>query len=157
MKKITLLIILAFALFFTSCNPNRIYEKHRKNFTDYHWNKTNVLEFSPVIEDTDAEYQIYIAFRHIYGFQNDAIDLNVEVTTPSGEVSNNIYTITVKNGNEYLGDCAGDYCDLEQIIQDNYKFSEAGTYTYKISQVTNEDPLQWVMEVGLIIDKIVAE
>ncbi|MBN2776901.1 MAG: hypothetical protein JXR36_04635 [Bacteroidales bacterium] len=157
MKKISFLTFLTFAILLSSCNPNRIYEKHRKNFTDYKWNKTNVLEFSPVIDDIDAEYQIHIAFRHIYGFQNDAIDLNVEVTTPSGDVSNNIYTINVRSGNEYFGECAGDYCDLEQIIQNNYKFPETGTYKYKITQVTNDDPLQWVMEVGLIVDKIVTE
>jgi len=157
MKRYTLLIIIAFALFLSACNENRVYEKHRKNFTEYNWEKSKVLEFSPTIENINAEYQIYFAFRYIYGFPQEKIDINVEITSPSGVITNTVYTAVLRDGTNEYGVCAGDYCDLEHLLEDNYKFQETGTYTFKVSQLTNEDPLQWVMEVGLIIDIIPIE
>lgn len=157
MKKITFLALVAFAFFLTSCDSNNVYKKFKKNFTDYRWEKSKVLEYSPVIQDANIDYQVYIAFRYIYGFPQESIDVNVEMTTPSGDVTTTLYTLYLRDGMEEYGVCAGDYCDLEQLILEDYKFPETGTYTFKITQATDDDPLQWVMEVGLIIDKVETE
>ncbi|MBN2664819.1 MAG: hypothetical protein JXR68_14310 [Bacteroidales bacterium] len=159
MKTVRFFPVLFILLFFvTSCNENRVFEKHRKNFTDYRWQSSNICEFSPVIEDTTLDYQIYFAFRHIYGFQFKSISINIEMTTPSGKITSKDYVIDVfGTGNEYLSECAGDYCDLETLIEDNYKFEETGTYTFKIKHLMENDPIPNVMEVGLIIDKIPVE
>ncbi len=158
MKVLKAIALLSFIFVMFSCNENRVYEKHRKNFTEYRWKSSNVCEYSPVIEDINQEYKIIFAFRHIYGFQFQSIAINVEMTTPSGEVTSKDYTIEViGNGKKYLAECAGDYCDLETVIEDNYKFAETGTYTFKIKHLMENDPMLNVMEVGLIIDKIVVE
>lgn len=157
MKTIKLLSALLAVLFLvTSCNQNRVFEKHRKNFTDYRWESTNVCEYTPVIEDADAKYDITFALRHIYGFQHKSLNINIEMTSPSGETKSNDYNIqVVGDKREYLSDCAGDYCDLETLIEEDFKFEETGTYTFKITHLMEDDPVQAVMEVGLIIDKVV--
>ncbi len=137
----------------SSCDKNVVYKKYRKNFTEYRWEKSKVLEFSPEIQDTTLSYQIYFLFRHIYGYRHPDIDINVEITTPSGKVTKSHYTIDViGDGNKYISDCAGDYCDLEALLEDDYKFGETGTYKFKVSQNT-ANPLNYVMEAGLMIKK----
>ena len=155
LKFISLFLIVIFAM---SCNENRVYEKHRKNFTDYEWESSKVLEYSPEISELDQEYQIFVAFRHLYGFQIETIGVNVEITTPSGETSNKDYAIPIfENHLVYFGECMGSYCDLEVLVEDNYTFDEAGEYTFKIKHLMDQDPLLNVMEVGLIIDKVVEQ
>ncbi len=158
MKKISFILLFVSTILSFSCNKNRIYEKHRKNFTNYRWESSNILEYNPVITDTASAYKLYVAFRHIYGFQHPIVDINVEITSPSGKVTKNAYKLVVIKGKrKYLSDCAGDYCDLETLIEKNYKFKEQGTYTFKIEHLMENDPVRNVMEVGLIIDKIPQE
>ena len=156
MKTIKLVSFLLIALFTISCNENRVYQKYRKNFVDYKWESTNRPEFSPEITDIDQEYRVYFEFRHLYGFQIASIGIDVEMTTPSGVTTNKVYQIDVteKGVLAYKGSCAGSYCDLETLLEDNYKFEEVGTYTYKITHLMDQDPLLNVAEVGLVIDKI---
>ncbi len=154
MKKIFFLPLVLLVLFITSCDSGHVYKKFKQNFPDYRWEKVNVLEYTPKITDTTSKYQQILTFRHIYGIPYEAVEVNVEITTPSGEVSDKNYILQLYDGKTELSECAGDYCDLETVIEDNYTFPETGTYKFKISQVTNKDPLQFVMEVGLIIDKI---
>jgi gliding motility-associated lipoprotein GldH len=159
MKPIKIVSFLLIAIFAMSCNENRVYEKHRKNFVEYRWESTNVPEFSPEITEIDQEYKVYFAFRHLYGFQIASIGIDVEITTPSGVTTNKIYQIDITEEGvlAYKASCGGSYCDLETLIEDNYKFEEVGIYTYKITHLMDQDPMLNVVEVGLIIDKIPVE
>ncbi len=139
----------------TSCNKNRVFEKHLKNFTEYKWEASNICEYNPTIEDIDAKYKVFFAFRHIYGFQNQSININIEITAPSGKITSKDYCIPIiKSKSQYFGNCAGDYCDLETLLEDNFKFDEVGTYLYKIKHLEPKNPIVLVMEVGLIIELI---
>ena len=55
--------------------------------------------------------------------------------------------------NVLLSDCAGDYCDLESLIEENFKFEEKGQYKFTIEHIMATDPIPNVMAIGLIIDK----
>lgn len=154
MKKIKTLLVLTIAIFAISCDENRIFEEHKSGFLDYRWEKSNKIEFHPQITDKEQDYQIYAAIRHIYGFQLKSVKINLEITSPSGEKTNKRYDLQVfKNANEYVSECAGDYCDLEVLIEDDFKFKEIGKYTYSISHEMEVNPIPNVMQVGLIIDK----
>ena len=138
-----------------ACNSNRVYEKHKGGFEKNRWKKSDVVEFKPEITDLEEKYDISIALRHVYGFQLKKLKVNVEIITPSGKKKNKTYKLKViKNKDEYYSDCAGDYCDLESVVDRNFKFKEKGEYTFRVSQDAKIDPLPNVMKVGLIIDKI---
>jgi hypothetical protein len=79
----------------------------------------------------------------------------VEQISPTGKTKSKNYKLKVFKGNsEYYSDCAGDYCDLETLIKENFKFKETGKYTFKISHDEKVNPIPNVMQVGLIIDKV---
>ncbi len=140
-------------LFFGSCNQNRIYREYIKDFPAYHWSSKNVCEFSPKIEDTSVKYNIYFLLRHVYGFQNKNIKINVEIISPTGKTFSKDYVVQVfKNKKEYISDCGGDLCDLTTLIEKQFTFLEKGVYTVKIKNVSVLDPLLNVMEVGLAVE-----
>lgn len=159
MKKLAIISLLSLLILSIGCkDENQVYKNYYKNFTDYNWASSKIVEFTPTIEDINSDYDIIFSFRHIYGIPLENLHINVEITTPSGVITNKAYTIEVfNNKDKYLGDCAVDYCDLDTIIEADFKFDETGTYKFNISQMEDKDPLNFVMEVGLIINKAVAE
>lgn len=158
MKKANLFIIVIIAIAAFGCDENKVFEEHSGEFPNYRWEKSVYINFDPEIDDTDSKYQILVAFRHVHGFQLKKLKLGVNITSPSGKVQNKKYKLKVaKNATEYYSDCAGDYCDLVEVVEKKFKFKEKGKYTFEIGQITNVDPLPNVMKVGLIINKVVKE
>jgi len=149
LKPLSILLILGLI----SCNPNRIFENHESDFPDRRWEKNHIIEFNPNITDTGVEYRIYLALRHVYGFQFQNMIVKVTSTSPSGikAVKNYEFQVLGEN-NEYLSDCSGDICDLETVIEESVKYTESGVYTYTVEHQMPVDPLPNVMEFGLIIE-----
>jgi gliding motility-associated lipoprotein GldH len=155
MKTLKPILILSLVFIIFSCNENRVFKEYSGEFANYRWQKDNVVAFSPEINDTDQEYNIYFTFRHVYGFQLMDLKINVEMISPSGKTKKKNYKLKIfKNKSEYYSDCAGDYCDLDTLIEEEFKFKETGKYTFKISYDEKVDMIPNVMEVGLIIDKV---
>ncbi len=138
----------------SSCDENRIFEKHSSAFPQFRWQQGQELSFSPAIDDTTATYRITLALRHVNGFQFAELKANMVVTSPSGNEQTMDYTIPVMDGKGgYLSECALDLCDLEHVIAANWQFAESGTYTFRVDHDMPVETLPNVMEVGLIIDK----
>jgi len=158
MKTLKSLVLIAIALVAFSCNENRIYEEHKSEFPNYRWKKNNVVEFKPEVFDLEQRYNIYVAFRHVYGFQLKKVNVDVEMISPSGKTKKKSYKLKVMKGKgEYYSECAGDYCDLETLVEDNFKFKEVGNYIFNITYDEKLDFIPNVMQVGLVIDKVVKE
>ncbi len=155
MKIIKVFPIVLIILVFASCNDNRVYEEHTGDFPNRRWAKSKIVEFRPEIKDTAQRYKIYLALRHVYGFQHKTVDLIVDIISPSGEETSKKFILQViNNGGKYKAECIGDYCDLEVLFEDNYKFPETGKYKYSVKHAMPIDKILNVMEFGLIIDKI---
>ena len=158
MKLLKLTIVLMLLAAITGCNENRIYSKHDTSFPKFRWEKSNKIEFTPEITDANPDYQIYVALRHVHGFQFPSLTVNVEYISPSGKSEKKDYSIKVVGADgEYLSDCAVDLCDLETLVEDKFKFKETGKYKIIVEHSMKQDPLPNVMEVGLIVDKKVVE
>jgi gliding motility-associated lipoprotein GldH len=152
------LVFLVSVLFITACHSNRVYEEHIKNFKNYRWDKTNVIEFNPEITDSIHKHQIYLALRHVYGFQFEKMLVQLTTITPSGQIIKTPYSLNLTDENkEYKSECAGDYCDLEVLIEKDVIFSEIGTYTFQVAHLMPINPVPNVMEFGMIIETAESE
>ena len=155
MNYVRIFILLLFVVGSSACDPNRIYEEYNKDFSTLQWEKSKKLEFTPEIKDPQGNYKLCLAFRHVHGFQFKDMSVRVTQTTPSGKSTSKEYTFQVMNTDGgYIGECLGDICDLESVIENGIKFSEAGKYTYTVEHIIPMDVLPNVMEIGLIIEKI---
>ncbi|MBL6963930.1 MAG: hypothetical protein ISR55_08905, partial [Bacteroidetes bacterium] len=144
-KKLQALLSIITVVVLFACNSDRIYESHDKNFKDYRWFNTKILTFTPEISDTIGEYKIYLALRHVYGFQLENIRVKVTCTSPSAKMEVKDYKMQFMGPDKnYLGACAGDICDLEELIEDHKEFHEAGTYTYTVEHLM---PLDYIPNV----------
>jgi len=80
--------------------------------------------------------------------------VKVTETSPSGKEIVKEYELKVRESNgDYIGEAGYDIWDSEHLVEPNKKYKETGTYTYVIEQNTPVDPLNFAMEIGVILDK----
>jgi gliding motility-associated lipoprotein GldH len=151
--KTLLSIIFISGLILSACNNKKVY-KEIHNMPNKSWTKDNIVTFKPELEGNKQKHHIKLLLRHIYGFALTEFQVFTEMITPSGEVISKNITVEVMNDSrEYNSECLGDYCDLEVTVFNDYIFKETGTYTFKFEHQAGLNPLPYVLDVGLLIEK----
>lgn len=148
-------IVVMLAVFMFGCSPEgRVFESHKDLSPNVEWQRKDVREFKVPIEDADTTYNVSLAFRYAYGYQFNEVKLSVTEIAPDGTETTSEYGLTVRNENgDYIGEGSLDIWDSEHLVEQNKKYPVAGTYTYRISHAMPQDPLNFAMEIGMVIDK----
>lgn len=154
MKFIPILITLVFII--TACKPEgRVYEKHKKLSPDVEWLKKDIRTFEVPIEDTSARYNLSLTFRYAQGYRHKNASVVVTETAPDGSTSSAAYDLKIRDEEgKYIGDPGYDIWDSQHTVETGKTYSQKGVYTYKIEQDMPVDPLNYAMEIGLIVDKV---
>lgn len=155
MKTSFLVIALFLAAGLIGCQPEgRIYIEHKELSPNVEWLKEDKREFRVPVEDTARLYDLSLSFRYATGYQYRVLKVKVTETSPSGEENTNEYELKIREENgEYIGEPGLDIWDSEHPIEQGVEFDETGTYTYVIEHAMPADPLNFAMEIGLIVDR----
>ena len=147
------IVILAAACI--ACQPEgRVYVGHQKLSPDVEWLLKDAREFKVPVTDNNLLYNLSLSFRYATGYQFQFARVKVTETSPSGKASVKEYELKVREDNgEYIGDPGYDIWDSEHLVERNKKYEEKGIYTYLIEHNMPNDPLNFAMEIGLILDK----
>lgn len=153
MKKIAFTLLIGLSLMSCSSN-NRIYSENKELSPQMEWLKKDIRTFDVSIENTNEMYDLSLSFRFAEGFPYNSMKVNVIETSPSGKETVKTYDLKVRaESGEYIGEVALDIWDSEHLIEAKKKYSEKGKYCYKIEHAMPKDPVQMVMEIGVILDK----
>lgn len=149
------LTVIAITTSLLACQPeSRVYVEHKELSPEVEWLKKDVREFKVPIKNNSQTYKMSISFRYANGYQYQTANVKVTETSPSGKETVKEYELKVREVNgDYIGEAGYDIWDSEHLVEPSKKYEEAGTYTYKIEQNTPVDPLNFAMEIGLILDK----
>ena len=152
MKKILPIVI---TLAFIACQPEgRVYTKHKELSPNVEWLKKDSRKFEVPIENKEQAYNLSLTFRYATGYQFEVAKVKVTETSPSGEQTVNEYDLKIRDKNgEYLGEPGYDIWDSEHPVETNKTYTETGTYTYEIEHNMPVDPLNFAMEIGVVLDK----
>lgn len=152
-NKLFAALIVSLGLF--SCTPEgRVFSENQELSPQLEWLKKDTREFKVPVDDISSAYDMSITFRFVTGFQHKVAKVKVTETSPSGVELVNEYELTVIKANgEYVGEAGLDIWDSEHLVESDKKYTEKGTYTYKIEHNMSVDPLNYAMEIGLILDK----
>ncbi|MCD4729327.1 MAG: gliding motility lipoprotein GldH [Bacteroidales bacterium] len=145
-----LLVLLTFSF---GCSNRKVFEEFKK-FDKVSWHRFNYLEFEVPVEDTDSEFDIYISLRHLPEFPHKQLPVNFTIYSPSGEMrtADHMLELNDDEGNS-LSKCLGDFCDVSILVREDFKFSETGTFKFRIENKWKKVDLPGIMEVGLLIKK----
>lgn len=153
MRNIILVLIGLVAL--VACQPEgRVFVEHEELSPNIEWLKVDKREFKVPIEDESIPYNLSLSFRYANGYQFQVARVIVTEISPSGvsTITNHELLIRDEKGG-YIGEAGYDIWDSEHLIQPDKKYEEKGTYTYIIEHNMPHDPLNFVMEIGVILDK----
>jgi len=150
-----LITVLAIAASLIACQPEgRIFVEHQDLSPELEWLKKDVREFKVPIDDNSTAFKMSLSFRFATGYQYQTANVKVTETSPSGKETVKEYELKIREANgDYIGEPGLDIWDSEHLVEASKKYEETGVYTYSIEQNTPVDPLNFAMEIGLILDK----
>ena len=140
----------------SACKEIDVFEKNTP-IPNMHWqNNFNALG-SFKITDTTSFYNIFIVLRHTDKYVYNNIWLNIGLQAPEDSAIQyqkiNISLGTDANGWEGVG--MNDIWEIRKLISGRpKKFIKPGYYTFNITQLMRDNPLEYIMSVGLRVEKV---
>jgi len=148
-----------FLLFFTtaciSCNLSTgVFEKSI-NLAGQEWPSAVKADIPFELKDTAALYNIFIVLRHTDAYHFNNMFVRMSVLEPGGtQPKTGDYDLTLAtNEKGWSGSAMDDIYDSRILIQPDTRFHKAGTYHIRLEQLMREDPLKFVLSVGLRVEK----
>jgi gliding motility-associated lipoprotein GldH len=153
MKLRSVLAVFALVAFLTFSSCSRYYREFQP-LQGMIWEKSNVVKFKVNIEDNTKGYDLIIWLRHHAEAPISEIPLRFKITAPSGKtvLEADVDQKLRNDDNTLVGEAAGDYCDNEMKVKENFKFEEKGEHTFEIALDSQDPKVGNIMQVGLILD-----
>jgi gliding motility-associated lipoprotein GldH len=149
------LFIALVSVFFVSCGKIDLYEKQAQ-IPAQQWFYNYVPEFTFHIDDTSSLYNVYIVLRHtdLYNYNN--IWLNIGSKTPGDSMHFQKVNLTLaSDAKGWEGRGTGDIFEVRKNISPGpVSFKRSGDYTFSIAQIMRENPLRYILNVGIRLEKV---
>ncbi|HEY6162081.1 MAG TPA: gliding motility lipoprotein GldH [Bacteroidia bacterium] len=155
MKKFAHLIFFAVVSFaLASCDSKRLYEEN-KDVPDGKWAAKDKMDFEFSVPDTSTYYNVFINVRNASQYQFSNIYLFVTTTYPDGKTSRDTLDCTLQDASgKWMGKGVGDLWDNQLLFKPSVKFPQAGKYKIEYEQAMRVDPLPYITDVGLRVERV---
>lgn len=150
--KLFFVLTLATTLF-AGCQQINVYER-LVPFPKHEWAAATKPAFNFTITDTAARYNVFIVLRHgdAYHFNNLWVDIS---TIPPGDTAQTVRAnLRLGDNQKWLGSTIDDIVEHRVLINNNPLKFKAGNYKFILQQVMREDPLQYILNVGVRVEKV---
>lgn len=146
---------LLFSVTFYSCTHIGLFEK-QEVVPSQEWYYDFVPAFTFEITDTTALYNVYLTIRHTDLYEYNNLWVKVGKQFPGAD-SLTYQNINLKLGSDdkgWFGTGMGDIFEVRTPITPGpVSFKNAGKYTFTIAQIMRENPLKYILNVGLRLEK----
>lgn len=152
MKK--LIEFICFALLLSGCGTLDVFEKMTA-FPEHQWKNNSKPSFIFSIEDTTASYHIFVILRHEDAYHYNNIWLNITTQAPEDTAKTQLVNIILAgNTKGWLGTGMDDVFDHRARITRSPVKLKKGNYTFTIQHQMREEPLQFVLNAGIRVEKV---
>jgi gliding motility-associated lipoprotein GldH len=150
-----ILIISALCIFLAGCDKNVVYKAH-EDIDDGLWYIKNTPTFKVEITDTLSAYNLYYLVRNAVQYPYYNLYLTRKTTDPAGKKTSSLEEVFLSNQvtGKPFGTGLGDLFDHKIAFAKNYKFPRSGTYTIALSQSMRQNPLPFIISVGISVEKV---
>lgn len=111
--------------------------------------------FQFTITDTLAHYNIYAVIRHLDAYHWNNMWLNVTTLAPNDTPHTQQVDLKLGDAKSWLGTAMDDIIEHRVLLTQTPVTLRSGTYTFTLQQIMREDPLQYVMNAGIRVEKVV--
>lgn len=150
-----LLLILLLPALIVSCAKIDLFEK-QVQIPSQQWFYNNVPQFTFHIEDTSSLYNVYVVLRHTDQYNYNNIWLRMGSKVPGDSMHfQNINLILANDSRGWEGSGMDDIFEVRKNISPGpLSFKTPGDYTFSIAQIMRENPLKYVLNVGIRVEKV---
>ena len=150
------LVCLAALLALAACDEKRIYEQNR-DLAGNQWYIDTIPSFTFRIADASKPYNIYFNVRNAisYPYYNLYVTYYLQDSTGK-QIESRLqeWLLADSKTGKPLGEGLGDIFDHRIISRKNFRFPYNGTYTFRLKQYMRQDPLPFIMSVGVRVEKV---
>ena len=146
-------LAIAAAIFLSSCDSARVFENN-VDIPDYSWDVKNKLSFDVNIDDTVSLHNLYVNVRHASHYQYANLYMFITIKFPNGKLAKDTLECVFADGQGgWKGEGMGDIWDNQILWKPNVKFPLTGKYTFEYEQAMRTEHVEFIMDVGLRVEK----
>jgi len=139
--------------FFASCETVDVYEK-TEAFSNHNWSSNKKISFTFTIADTTASYNIFAVIRHTDAYHFNNMWLHLTTVAPDNSVSDQQIKLRLgDNVKGWLGSAMDDIVEHRTLLNRIPVQLKKGSYIFTLQQIMREDPLEYVMNAGIRVEK----
>lgn len=142
-------LILALVLF-SSCGPSAFFSESI-TIPETGWSYDNPLSVTFDVPDTTGVYDLYLTLNHSEDYRNENLYVKIATLFPNRDTINDIVSIQLIDDEGYWLGEGSSTLSQETLLQTDFKFLDAGTYTIEIRQHSREAELKGIGEVGIAL------
>lgn len=138
----------------SSCVTIDVFEKN-VSIPNQEWSGNFQPEITFEIKDTTSLYNIYVVLRHTDAYRYNNIWLNVYTEIPGDTVNKQRLDLRLATDDKgWLGSGMDDIFEHRILItRSPVALRKPGEYKFRLQQIMREEPLQYVMNVGIRVEK----
>lgn len=137
------------------CEGKTVYKSHEE-IRDAQWYADDKPVFEVNIKDSTIKYNVYYLLRSTVQYPYYNLYLTRKITGPDKKtIAHDLVELKVSDevtGKPY-GKGLGDLFDQKILFLKNYTFPLAGVYTFEIGQSMRQNPLPFIMSIGICVEK----
>lgn len=146
------------ALFFLAtllaCGPKVIVDEHR-SVDPAGWTYEADKTFDFAITDTSQLYALHLIVEHQPDFFAQNFYVNITTTRPDGERTTDPVSLQLADKfGRWYGDCGGESCTLDILLQPVAFFDQLGAYQLSIEQHTRREKLAGIRGLRFRIEEL---
>jgi len=151
-----LILSCLFLFLLTSCGQVDVFEKNT-TIPSYAWSRDYHAKANFRISDTSGVYNLYIVLRHLDKYPYNNIWLNVGLRSPGDSMYFQKVNLQLGNDlNGWEGTGMNDIWEVRKLISIHHPgFKKSGEYSFDISHIMRDEPLEGIMSAGIRIEKAI--
>jgi len=149
-----LFFVFALLVIFSSCDPQRIYEKNIQ-VNPNGWPAGEEVLFEVPVNDSLMLHNFYVNLRHTENYKFSNLYLFIETHFPGGShARDTIELILADNTGKWYGNGFGKIKEYKVLIRQAVTFPVTGIYNISIVQGMRDENLQGIEDVGIRIERM---
>ena len=150
-----LLFAAILGLWLQSCSRMDVYEKVAV-IPGQEWDYSNKPSFTFHISDTASLYNIYVVLRHTDAYKYNNLWVKLEMQFPGDSMKGqNLDMVLGTDAKGWEGRGMDDIFEYRKVITPGpIPLRKAGDYTFRLSQIMRENPLEHILNVGVRVEKM---
>lgn len=147
-------VIILLMVVFAGCTSLDTFEKN-VSLPGHEWKSSFKPEIAFNISDTTSRYNIYIVIRHTDAYRYNNIWLNVYLQFPGDTIRKQQLDLRLATDDRgWLGSGMDDIFEHRVLITREPQYLRTtGTYRFRLEHIMREDPLQYMMNIGVRVEK----